>query len=156
MKTKNWCCARMLFVRYKFRHIQHNTTLFIHFSNLSLVCIWHLLMTQQNGVVANLHSTNCSGAPSVVWNPHFIFVYLVHKDKIFYHKSNVDDRELILFAFWPRFFPIEKIGFFQHVLQCVISFIGFNVRPFNHQATKEWVICGYIYLHSKVKLSDLK
>ena len=38
----------MLFVRYKFGHIKHNnTTLSKHFSNLSLVHVWHLLMTQK-------------------------------------------------------------------------------------------------------------
>ena len=29
--------------------------------------------------VSNLCSTNCSGAPSVVWNPHFVLVHLVLK-----------------------------------------------------------------------------
>ena len=39
----------MLFVRYKFRHIEHrNTTLCTHFSNLSLVRVRHSLMTRQN------------------------------------------------------------------------------------------------------------
>ena len=54
---------------------QHNTihTLF----NLSLVRVWHLLVKQQNGVVSNFYSTNCSSAPSVVWNPHFILVHPV-------------------------------------------------------------------------------
>ena len=32
----------------------------------------------QNGAVSNLYTTNCSVAPSVVWNPHFILVHLVH------------------------------------------------------------------------------
>ena len=29
-------------------------------------------LTPKNGAVSNLYSTNCSGTPSVVWNPHFI------------------------------------------------------------------------------------
>ena len=67
----------MLLVWYKFRHIEHNnTTLCIHFSNLSPVRVWHL-MTQQNDAVSNLYSINCSGAPSVVWNPHSILVHPV-------------------------------------------------------------------------------
>ena len=67
-----------LFVRYKFRHIeQDNTTLRTHFSNLQLVHVWHLLVTQQNSAVLSLYGTNCSGAPSVVWNSHFIFVHLI-------------------------------------------------------------------------------
>ena len=75
MKTKNWSRPRMLFVRCKFRHIEHNnTTLCTHFSNLSLVRVWHWLTTQQNGTVLNLYSTNCPGAPSVVTNPNFILV----------------------------------------------------------------------------------
>ena len=62
----------MLFVRYKFRHIEHNnTTLY------TLVRVWHLSKTQQDGAVSNLHGTNCSGAPSVVWNPHFLLIHLV-------------------------------------------------------------------------------
>ena len=68
----------MLFFQNKFRHIeQNNTTLCTHFSNLSPVRIWHLL-TQQNIAAPNLYSTNCSVAPSVVWNPHFILVNLVY------------------------------------------------------------------------------
>ena len=68
----------MLFVRYKFRHIEHNnTTLCTHFSNLSLVRVSHSLMTQQNSALSNFHSTTGSGSPSVVWNPHFILVHLV-------------------------------------------------------------------------------
>ena len=49
MKTKNWCRPRMLFVRYKFRHIEHNNTTLRtpHFFNLSLVRVWHLLMSQK-------------------------------------------------------------------------------------------------------------
>ena len=35
------------------------------------------LMTQQNFAKSNLYSTNCSGAPSIVWSPHFILVHLV-------------------------------------------------------------------------------
>ena len=35
----------MLFVRYKFRHIEHNTAPRTHFSNLSRVRLWHLSMT---------------------------------------------------------------------------------------------------------------
>ena len=67
----------MLFVRYKFWHIEHNnTTLCTHFSKLSLVSVWHL-MKQQKGALSNLYSTNCSDAPSVVWNPHFVLVLLV-------------------------------------------------------------------------------
>ena len=64
----------MLFVRYKFRHIEHNnTTLCTQFSNLlqfsnfplsTSALVWHLSMTQQNAVVSNLYSANCSGAPS--------------------------------------------------------------------------------------------
>ena len=70
----------MLFVRYKFRDIEHNnTTLCTHFSNSSLVHAWHLLMTQQDDAVSNLCDTNCSRAPSVVWNPHFILVHLFVK-----------------------------------------------------------------------------
>ena len=68
----------MLFVRYKFRHVEHNnTTPCIQFSNLSLVRVRHLLTTQQNCAVSNLYSTNCSGAPSVVSNPYFTLVHLV-------------------------------------------------------------------------------
>ena len=67
----------MLFARYKFRHIEHNTTPCPHFSDLSLVRVWHLLTTLQNGAVSNLYNTNCSGAPSVVWNLHFTPAHLV-------------------------------------------------------------------------------
>ena len=68
----------MLFVRHKFRHIEHNNaTLCTQFPNLSFVLVWHLLMTQQNDAVSNLHRANFSGAPSVVWNSYFIFVHLV-------------------------------------------------------------------------------
>ena len=79
MKTKNKCHPRMLFVRYKFHHIEHNNTTLciIHFSNLSLLRVWHLLMSQQNGAVSNFYTTNCSGALSVVWNPYFILAHLV-------------------------------------------------------------------------------
>ena len=55
-----------------------NTTLCTHFSNLSFVRVWRLLKTQQNSTVSNLQSTNCSGAPSVVWNSHFKLVSLVY------------------------------------------------------------------------------
>ena len=34
-------------------------------------------MTQQNGAVSILHSTNCWGASAVVWNPRFVLVHLV-------------------------------------------------------------------------------
>ena len=54
MKTKTQCHSRMFFILYKFRHIEHNkTTLGTHFSNLSLVHVRNLLMTQQNGAVSN-------------------------------------------------------------------------------------------------------
>ena len=80
----------MLFVRYKFRHIeQNNTTLCTHFSNLSPVRVWHLLTTQQNGAVSSLYSKNCSGAPSIVWNPHFILAHLVRYTLLdFYYNSD--------------------------------------------------------------------
>ena len=40
------CSSRMLFVRYKFQHIEHNNTSpRIHFPNLSLVRVWRLLKT---------------------------------------------------------------------------------------------------------------
>ena len=78
-QNKKLMLSANAFVRYKFRHIEHNnTTLCMHFSDLSLVYIWHLSMTQQNGAVSNRYSTNCSSAPSVVWNPHFILVHLVN------------------------------------------------------------------------------
>ena len=41
--NKNWCCSRMLFVRYKFRHIEPNNTTHtfpIHHSIASDTC-WH-------------------------------------------------------------------------------------------------------------------
>ena len=70
----------MFFVRYKRRHIEHNTTLCTHFSKLSLVRIRHLLMTLQNDAVSNLFAqTALFGAPSVVWKPHFILVHQVHR-----------------------------------------------------------------------------
>ena len=80
---------RMLFVRYKFRQIEHNNkTLCTHFpiyhSCVSDTCWWH-----KNGAVPNLHNTNCSGAPPVVWNPHLILVHLVTlKDWSFFDSSN--------------------------------------------------------------------
>ena len=69
----------MHFVRYKFRHIEHdNTTLCntfpIYHPCSSDTCWWHHKMT-----VSNLYSTNCSGSPTVVWNRCFILVHLVHK-----------------------------------------------------------------------------
>ena len=74
----------MFFVRYKFRHFEHNnTTLCTHFSNISLVSLWLMLMTQQNGAVSNIYSTNCSGAPSVVWNPHFLLVHMVKSTTLY-------------------------------------------------------------------------
>ena len=46
---------RMLFVRYKFRLIEHNnTTLCTHFSNSSLARVWHSSTTQQKDAVSNL------------------------------------------------------------------------------------------------------
>ena len=82
----------MLFVWYKFRHVERNNiVLCSHLSNLSLVRIQHLLMTQQNAAVSNFCSTNCSGAPSVVWNPHFILIHLVKLKATFYE----DGRKLL-------------------------------------------------------------
>ena len=53
MKTQNYCCRRMLFGRYKFRHTVHNNILLsTQFSNLSHVRVWHLVV-QQNGAVSN-------------------------------------------------------------------------------------------------------
>ena len=66
----------MLFVRYKFLHIEHNT-LRTQFSSLSLMRVWHLSTTQQYVAVSNLHCKNCSGAPSVDWNSHFTLAHLV-------------------------------------------------------------------------------
>ena len=91
----------MLFVRYKFWLIEHNnTTLSVHFSNLSLVCVWHLSMTQQNGAVLNLRTTNCSVAPSVVWNPHFVLVHLIISRE--WKLQNCYNVALI-FLTWTRF-----------------------------------------------------
>ena len=39
--------------------------------------VWHLLMTQQNCAVSKFYSTNCFGAPSVVWNPDLILLHLI-------------------------------------------------------------------------------
>ena len=68
----------------KFRRFVHNnTTLCTHFSNLLLVRARHLSMTQQSGAVPNLRGTNCSRAPSVVRNPHFILAHLVYINRLF-------------------------------------------------------------------------
>lgn len=70
----------MLFVQYKFQHIEYNnTTLCTHFTNLSLMHVWHLLMTEQNYAVSNLYSINFIGVSSVVWNPYFILLHLVYR-----------------------------------------------------------------------------
>ena len=67
------------------RDIEHNnTTLYTHFSNLSrltLVHVWHL-MTQQNDAVSNPYNTNCTSAPSIIWNRHYILAHLVNSDHI--------------------------------------------------------------------------
>ena len=60
---------------------------YVHTCNLSLVRTWHLSMTQRNGSVSNLYSANCSGAPSVVWNPHLILVHLVQNRSIWFLKQ---------------------------------------------------------------------
>ena len=40
MDTKNYLRLRVLFVGYRFRHVEHNNrTLCTHFADLSLVCI---------------------------------------------------------------------------------------------------------------------
>ena len=68
----------MIFARYKFRHIEHNnTTLCTHFQFITRARL-------TLGAVSNLHSTNCSCAPSVVWNLHFILVHpiLITKDTV--------------------------------------------------------------------------
>ena len=66
----------MLFVRHKSRHIEHNNNT-VH-TLFPIYHSWHLSTTQQNSAVSNLCSTNRSGAPSVVWNPHFRLVHLVN------------------------------------------------------------------------------
>ena len=48
----------------------------------------NLLMTQQNDTVSNLYSTNCSGAPSVVWNPHFKLVHLEQNNHFIFQGNN--------------------------------------------------------------------
>ena len=48
-------------------------------ANYSCVCVSSSSKNAcfEFGAVSNLYSTNCSGAPSVVWKSHFILVYLV-------------------------------------------------------------------------------
>ena len=74
-EKKNWCRPRVLFVRFKFRYIEYNNTTLhnVHTCLISHSCASDTCWWQ------NLYSTNCSGAPSVVRNLHFIFVYLVQK-----------------------------------------------------------------------------
>ena len=70
----------MFFVRYKFRHIERSNTIrCTHYSDLSFVRIWHLLMTQPNCAMSKPYSRNCSGAPSVIWNLHIVLVHPVER-----------------------------------------------------------------------------
>ena len=69
-------------------------------------------MTQQNGAVSNLYDTNCSGAPSVVWNPHFI---LVHLELCCWMIDNV----LLIIIFWDDKFPITFWTHLVHPLRLV-------------------------------------
>ena len=137
----------MLFVRYKFWHIVHNnTTLSTHSSNLSLARIWNLLMTRQNGAVSNLCSTNCSGAPSVVWNPqHLINVSLYFTPN---HSSEATLSQLQTQVMWQvneklitvlttrtRF--VQNSNCFQVFMCCVHQIFRFQERLQNHHKSLE-------------------
>ena len=106
-------------------------------SNLSLVRVWHLLMTQQNSTLSNLYSTNCSGVPSVVWNPYLILVHLVNQliggetshvkctiwdvflQNLLYRKSYLFFICVVVFAQWrSRCFHTFKLEKFVDTIAC--------------------------------------
>ena len=77
MSTKNWCRSRILFVWQMSKHWtqQHDTmhTLFQFITRAGPTLVYDT--TKWRGVKS--YSTNCSGAPSVARNSHFILVHLV-------------------------------------------------------------------------------
>ena len=73
-KKNNVCKCPLFGIHFD---ILNTTTLCTHLFNLSTVHDWQLLMTQENSEQWNHYNTNSIGAPSVIWNLHFLLVHLL-------------------------------------------------------------------------------